>query len=142
MFKFNRLVLTVMLVGVAGVAWGGARKIPTLVVEQFAQACDGTIVELNVNPDADGMAILNYVAGTSRTNVQIIVTRFTGAPLDRFIVRLTPGDGFALGTFLVDGQGNGHFHGTVLGNFEDSSVELWQQVAPPGCPAVLIASGG
>ena len=143
MFRFNRLVLTLVLVGVAAVAWGAVTKIPSFVVEDAYTDCiTGDSIALDMDPDADGMAILNYAAGADKTIVQVIVSDFTGAPLDRFIVRLNPDVGYDLGTFAVDSQGNGHFHGEVSGDVSDSNIELWQQVQPgPDCPAVLIATG-
>ncbi len=139
MFKFNRLVVTVLLVGVAAVSWGAVTKIPSLVVNNDYLACDGvTPVGLNINSNADGMAILNYAAGAEKTIVQVIVSDFTGAPFDRFIVKLGTAD---LGTFLVDSQGNGHFHGEIGGDHSGSNVELWQQIQLQPCPAVLIATG-
>ena len=141
MFKFDRLVLTVMLVGVAAVAWG-AVKIPSFVLEKSRATCDGGSRLIDLNANADGMAILNYVGGAQdKTIVQVIVSDFNGDPflLDRYFVRLNPGDGFNIGTFLVDSQGNGHFHGEVSGDSSGSDVELWAE--PGGCGFVLIATG-
>ena len=146
MTKLNRLCAMLLLVAFVGVAWGAATKIPSFVVEESFTACpSGDVIALNLDAAADGMAILNYVPGGNKTIVQVIVSDFTGAPLQRFIVRLEGVDG-DVGTFPVDSQGNGHFHGEVGGDQSGSNVELWQQVdspfAPDNCPAVLIASGG
>ena len=143
MFRFDRLVLTVMLVGVAVVAWG-AVKIPSFVVEEFYLACDNsTPIDVNLDPNADGMAILNYVSAQEKTVVQVIVSDFTGTDTllnGRYFVRLSPGDGLDIGTFLVDSQGNGNFHGEVSGDHSDKTVELWAQ--PGACiDKHLIASG-
>ena len=146
MFRFDRLVLTVMLVGVAAVAWG-AVKIPSFMLEESRLACalpgeEPRVIPISLDPNADGMAILNYVGGAQdKTIVQVIVSDFNGDPflLDRYFVRLNPGDGFNIGTFLVDSQGNGHFHGEVSGDSSGSNVELWAQ--PGGCDFVLIATG-
>ncbi len=143
MFKFNRLVCVLLACGLVGVVWGAVRKIPSFVVEETLADCDtGNPIYLDMDPNADGMAILNYASGADKTIVQVIVSDFTGAlSIDRYIVRLSPDVG-DLGTFLVDSQGNGHFHGEISGNVSDSNIELWQQVQPaPGCPAVLIATG-
>ena len=117
MFRFNRLVLTVMLVGVAAVAWG-AVKIPSFVVEESHKTCSGVSRLIELDANADGMAILNYVRGQDKTVVQVILNDFHEDPIlnGRYFVRLNPGDGFDIGTFQVDSQGNGHFHGEVSGN--------------------------
>lgn len=149
MFKLNRLGTMLLLAGFVGVAWGAANKISSFMVEDaYADCITGDPIPLNMDPAADGMAILNYVFGTNKTIVQVIVSDFSGAPLIQFIVRLNPGVGFDLvdlGTFNVDSQGNGHFHGEIDGDHSGSNVELWQQVddpfAPANCPAVLIATG-
>ena len=141
MFKFNRLVVSVLLVGVAAVAWG-AVKIPSFVIEDSFLACDeATVIPITLDADADGMAILNYVAGQDKTVVQVITSDFKGDPIlnGRYFVRLNPGDGFDIGTFLVGSQGNGHFHGEVPGDSSGSNVELWAQPGP--CRKVLIATG-
>ena len=167
MFKFNRSVCVLLACGLVGIAWGAVSKIPSFVVEDTYSSCSGVCSDtggpctgdfpcsigatcvgigdqfpIGLGPDADGMAILNYVAGTDKTIVQVTVSDFSGAPLDRFIVRLDPEVG-DLGTFLVDSQGNGHFHGEISGDQRGSNVELWQQVQSPSasCPAVLIATG-
>lgn len=140
MFRFNRLVLTVMLVGVAAVAWGAVNKVNSFVVEDSFVNCAGGVTYIDMDENADGMAILNYASGSDKTIVQVMVSDFSGAPLERFIVRLDPDVG-DLGTFLVDSQGNGHFHGEISGDHSGSNVELWQEVSPPPCPAVLIATG-
>ena len=141
MFKFNRLILSVMLVGVAVVAWG-AVKIPSFVLEESFLSCDEvTVIPITLDPSADGMAILNYVNGPNKTVIQVIVSNFNGDPIlsGRYFVRLNPGDGFDIGTFLVDSQGNGHFHGEVSGDSSGSDVELWAE--PGGCGQFLIATG-
>ncbi len=141
MFRFDRLVVTVMLVGVAAVAWG-AVKIPSFALADSWLACDEvTVVPITLDADADGMAILNYVSGQDKTVVQVIVSDFTGDPVlnGRYFVRLNPGDGFDIGTFLVDSQGNGHFHGEVPGDSSGANVELWAQPGP--CRKVLVAWG-
>ena len=141
MFRFNRCVLSVMLVGVAAVAWG-AVKIPSFVIEESHMTCQGVSRLIELDADADGMAILNYVGGQDKTVVQVILNDFTGDPIlnGRYFVRLSPGDGFDIGTFLVGSQGNGHFHGEVSGDQSASNVELWAQPGP--CSKVLIARGG
>lgn len=145
MFRFDRLVLTVMLVGVAAVAWG-AVKVPSFVIEESRLGCalpgeEPAVIPINLDPSADGMAILHYAPGKGKTIVQVIVNGFTGDSnlLGRYFVRLYPGDGFDIGTFLVDSQGNGHFHGEVSGDSSGSDVELWAE--PGGCGKVLIATG-
>ena len=142
MFRFDRLVLTVMLVGVAAVAWG-AVKIPSFVLQESFLSCDEvTVIPITLDSNADGMAILNYVGGAQdKTIVQVIVSDFAGDPIlsGRYFVRLDPGDGFDIGTFLVDSQGNGHFHGEVSGDSSTANVELWAQPGP--CRKVLIAIG-
>lgn len=140
MFKLNRLGAMLLLAAFVGVAWGAATKIPSFMVEtSYADCFGGPDIALNMDPAADGMAILNYVPGTNKTIVQVIVSDFSGAPVDEFIVRL---DSAAdeLGRFFVDSQGNGHFHGSLAGDHSASNVELWQQ-AQANCPIVLIASG-
>ena len=139
MFRFDRLVLTVMLVGVAAVAWG-AVKIPSFVIEEFRETCVGSS-RIELDPNADGMAILNYVNGPNKTIVQVIVSDFIGDPKlnGRYFVTLNPGDGFDIGTFLVDSQGTGHFHGEVSGDSSGSDVQLWAE--PGACGKVLIATG-
>ena len=141
MFKFNRLILSVMLVGVAVVAWG-AVKIPSFVIEESHRTCSGVSRLIELDANADGMAILNYAAGRDRTVVQVILSDFTGDAIlnGRYFVRTNPGDGFDMGTFLVDSQGNGHFHGEVSGDHSGSNIELWAQPGP--CAKVLIATGG
>ena len=141
MFKFNRLILSVMLVGVAVVAWG-AVKIPAFVIEESHMTCQGVSRLIELDADADGMAILNYVGGQDKTVVQVILNDFHGDPIlnGRYFVRLNPGDGFNIGTFQVGSQGNGNFHGEVPGDSSGSTVELWAQPGP--CDFVLIATGG
>lgn len=145
MFKLNRLGAMLLLAAFVGVAWGAATKIPSfVVVGTYADCFSSDLIPLNMDVAADGMAILNYVPGTKKTVVQVIVSDFSGAPFNQFIVRLNPDVG-DLGTFNVDSQGNGNFHGSVDGDKSGSSVELWQQVDPPfapaNCPAVLMATG-
>ena len=146
MSKLNRLGAMLVLVALVGVAWAGATKIPSFVVEQTYEDCFGAgTIPLNIDPAADGMAILNYASGADKTIVQVIVSDFSGAPLGQCIVRMNPDPGFDLGTFTLDSQGNGHFRGSMAGNHADANIELWQQVDPPfppaNCPAVLIATG-
>ena len=141
MFKLNRLGAMLLLVAFVGVAWGAATKIPSFVIEADFIGCpSGNVVDIEMADAADGMAILNYAAGANKTIVQVIVSDFSGARLQRFIVRLFPDVG-DLGTFLVDSQGNVHFHGEISGDHSGSNVKLFQQPDPPPCPAVLIASG-
>ena len=136
MFKFDRLVLTVMLVGVAAVAWG-AVKIPSFLLEEFRETCVGSSrIELDAN--ADGMAILNYVSGPNKTIVQVIVSDFTGDPKLNGLYLVMIGDD-DIGRFLVDSQGNGHFHGDVSGDRSGSNVTIWAE--PGACGKVLIATG-
>ena len=144
MLRFDRLILSVVLVGVAAVAWG-AVKIPSFAIEDSWTHCgaDGEI-PIDLDANADGMAILNYVSGQDKTIVQVIVSDFTGDPIlnGRYFVRMDPGDGFDIGTFLVDSQGNGHFHGEVAGEQNGSNVELWAQPgACTGTNKVRIAYG-
>ena len=141
MFRFSRLVVAVMLVSVAAVAWG-AVKIPSFVIEESHMTCSGVSRLIELHEDADGMAILNYVGGQqNKTVVQVIINDFHGDPIlnSRYFVKMNPGDGFEVGTFLVDSQGNGHFHGVVSGDRSGSNVELWAQPGP--CSKVLIARG-
>ncbi len=166
MLKFNRVVCVALVCAVVGVAWGAASRIPSFVVEPTYPTCSGVCtngapctldfpctdgsdcvgigdpIPIVVDPDADGMAILNYVAGADKTVVLVIVSDFSGAPISGFIVRLNPDVG-DLGFFSLDSQGNGHFRGEIAGDHSGSNVELWQQVQPPSasCPAVLIATG-
>ncbi len=146
MFRIDRLVVSVMLVGVAAVVWG-AVKIPSFVLEESRLGCalpgdPIPVIPITLDADADGMAILNYVAGQDKTVVQVIVSDFKGDPTlnGRYFVRLNPGSGFDIGTFQVGPQGNGHFHGEVSGDQSGSNVELWAQPGP--CSKVLIARGG
>lgn len=140
MFKLNRLSAMLLLVVFVGVAWGAANKISSFGIEDsFINCIDDEEIPLTINPAADGMAILNYVPGSDKTIVQVIVSDFTGAPLQRCIVRLDPDVG-DLGTFLTDSQGNGHFHGEIAGNQSASNVELYQDV-DPRCPAIRVAFG-
>ncbi len=137
MFRFDRLVLTVMLVGVAAVAWG-AVKIPSFVLESSRTTCDGGSRDINLDPNADGMAILNYVSGPNKTIVQVIVSDFTGDPKLNGLYLVMIGDD-DIGRFLVDSQGNGHFHGDVSGDRSGSNVTIWAE--PGACGKVLIATG-
>lgn len=141
MFKFNRLVVTVLLVGVAAVAWGSV-KIPSFVIEASRMSCDGTLRDITLNPNADGMAILNYVGGKNKTIVQVILSDFTGDPKlnGLYFLRLDDGgDGVDMGMFLVGSQGNGNFHGEVSGDHSGSSVTVWAE--PGACGKVLVATG-
>ena len=145
MTKLNRLCAMLLLVVFVGVAWAGATKIPSFVVEQTYEDCFGAgTIPLNIDPAADGMAILNYAPGSNKTNVQVIVSGFGEAPLRQCIVRLNPDVG-DLGVFNLNDQGHGNFHGTIDGDHTGSNVELWQQIDPPfppaNCPAVLMATG-
>ncbi len=146
MFKLNRLGTVLLLVAFVGVAWGAANKISSFfVVASYADCFSSDDINLNMDLDASGMAILNYASGADKTIVQVIVSDFTGAPVDEFIVRLNPDVG-DLGTFFVDSQGNGHFRGEVSGevngDVSGSNVELWQQTqGGPTCVPVLIAYG-
>ena len=145
MFKLNRLGVMLLLAAFVGVAWGAATKIPSFEIQATYPDCSGgpDIEAPLFGSAADGMAILNYVLGTDTTIVQVIVSDFTGGDVDEYIVRLNPGedvDLVDLGTFFVDSQGNGHFHGVSNGDHSVSNVELWQQ-AQANCPIVLIATG-
>ena len=146
MFRFDRLVIAVVLVGVTAVAWGRAVKIPSFVIEASRLSCDGTFRDITLNPNADGMAILNYAGGArDKTIVQVILSDFTGDPNlnGLYFLRLNAGDGgdgIEMGMFLVGKNGNGHFHGEVSGDRSGSNVELWAQPGP--CSKVLIARGG
>lgn len=143
MLKSTRMGTVLVLVALVGVAWAGVTKIPAFVIEESWTDClTNNPVALNMNESADGMAILNYAGGANKTVIQVIVSNFTGAPLDHYIVRLNPDVGYDLGTFVVDSKGNGHFHTEITGDVSASNIELWQQVQPPfSCDAVLIASG-
>ncbi len=145
MFRFDRLVIAVVLVGVTAVAWGRAVKIPSFVIEASRLSCDGTFRDITLNPNADGMAILNYAGGArDKTIVQVILSDFTGDPNlnGLYFLRLSADDGsddVDMGMFLVGSQGNGHFHGEVSGDHSGANVEVW---AEPGvCGQVLIATG-
>lgn len=140
MFKFNRLVVIVLLVGVAAVAWG-AVKIPSFVIAESHMTCQGVSRLIELDADADGMAILNYVVGQNKTVVQVILNDFTGDTIlnGRYYVRMSSNNGLDIGTFLVDSQGNGHFHGEVSGDQTGSNVELWAQPGP--CSKIFVARG-
>lgn len=143
MFKFNRLVVTVLLVGVAAVAWGSV-KIPSFVIEASRMTCDGTFRDITLDPNADGMAILTYVRGADKTVVQIIVSDFAGDPNlnGLYFLRLNAddgGEGVEMGMFLVGQNGNGNFHGEISGDRSGTGVEVW---AEPGvCGKILVATG-
>lgn len=148
MSKLNRLGAVLLLVALVGVAWGAVSKIPSFVVEQNFQDCFSTATGSLNYPIADGMAILNYVPGTDRTIVQVILSDFTPGPLviNDLIVSLEHAGGHDdLGTVRIGAQGNGHFHGEISGDFRGANVTLWQEVDPPfppaNCPPVLVGTG-
>ena len=143
MSKIRRLGALPLVALLVSVAWAGATKIPSFAIEPTWPDClTGNPIPLNMDANADGMAILNYAQGANKTIVQVIVSDFTGAPLDVFIVRMNPDVGYDIGTFTVNSRGNGHFHAEISGNVTASNVEIWQQVQPPpDCAPVLIATG-
>ena len=142
MFRFDRLVIAVVLVGVAAVAWG-AVKIPSFVIEASRISCDGTFRDITLNPNADGMAILNYAGGKDKTTVQVILSDFNGDPKlnGLYFLRLNADDGgeVDMGMFLVGSQGNGHFHGEASGDHSGSTVTVWAE--PGACGKILVATG-
>ncbi len=96
------------------------------------------------NQDADGMAVLNYVANQNKTIVQLILSDFNGDPKlnGLYFLRLSADDGsddVDMGMFLVGSQGNGNFHGEVSGDHSGSSVTVWAE--PGACGKILVATG-
>lgn len=116
MFKINRLGCALLLCTCAGIAYAGANKISSF---------------MTFDPEplaADGMAILNYVAGQNKTIVQIIVSDFT--PHKTYGVRLTDGVNHndSLAAFETDESGHGTFHNVIPGDFSTRDVELYVDV--------------
>ncbi|MCH7840583.1 MAG: hypothetical protein IID38_10170, partial [Planctomycetes bacterium] len=65
MSKLNRLGAVLFMVALVGVAWGGATKISSFMIEADFIGCpSGDGVDIEMADAADGMAILNYVPGT------------------------------------------------------------------------------
>ena len=114
MFKFNRLGCTLLLCTCAGIAYAGANKISSFTTFEPETSA------------ADGMAILNYVAGQNKTIVQIIVSDFASQEI--YGVRLTnrvdlPRDFPAV--FLTDDTGHGTYHSAIPGDKSTWDVELY-----------------
>lgn len=102
MFRFNRLVCVVVICALAGFAYSKAVKSKDLT----AAGLGG-----DVNPDVDGMIIMNHHdSSTPTTEVQIKATGL--APQTMYGVQVHPGftDAFA---FTTSTSGNGAYHNTV-----------------------------
>lgn len=121
MFKFNRLVCALAVCTCVAIAYGAATKIRSF--ENVAES----------NPDADGMAILNYASGQDETIVQIILSDFThDTAYDMVFVSPTHSlQPKFLGTLITDKHGHGNLHVTISappgenGDWTDAHIEIW-----------------
>lgn len=123
MFKFNRLVCAVLVCTCVAIAYGAATKIRSFVPQGLE------------NPEADGMAILNYASGQDETIVQIILSGFThDTAYD--VVFVSPTHLLQpkfLGQLITDKHGHGNLHATLPaiphlgenGDWTDADIEIW-----------------
>lgn len=103
MFRFNRVVCFLFVCSATGFALAGANKSNSLSAIGLGET---------LNPDASGMVLLNYHAGsTSQTEVQIMVKGLE--PGVTYGVKLHPGFSDPL-AFTASAAGTGHYHGTVM----------------------------
>lgn len=127
MFKFNRLVCAVLVCTCVAIAYGAATKIRSFVPQGFE------------NPEADGMAILNYASGQDETIVQIILSDFT-PEIAYDVVFVSPTHLFEpkeFGVLITDKHGHGNLHVTISaplsppappgenGDWTDANIEIW-----------------
>jgi hypothetical protein len=127
MLKFNRVVCVLAIGLIVTAALGAAVKIKWFYTYE-------------PNPDADGMAMLNYVQGQDETIVQIVVSDFE-AYRDCTLPECADGTvaytvklvGSAAGTctfgrsLVTNQHGHGTFHSTVPypGDYSDADVEIY-----------------
>ena len=113
MIRYNASLLfsCAVVFAVAGVAYGAASKI-----KWFDNISEP-------NPDADGMAILNYVAGQNETVVQIVISDFL--PERTYTLRLTDGTSQLVGDVTTDHHGHATFHRTYSLDKSTWDVEVY-----------------
>ena len=115
MFKFNRLVCALLVCTVVGSAFGGA-----VLLREFH------IDNPDVMPvEADGMAMLNYVAQQDKTIVQLIVSGFGTQGWYAVL------DGCEKIHFDTDNNGAATVHAELPGDFSDSHIDIWVDFRDP-----------
>ena len=107
MFRFNRLVCVLLVGSVAAVAYGKALKVTELVPVGAE------------NATADGMAILNYNAGQSRTEVQVAITDFL--PDREYMINVGTVYGHVSATVMTNASGNAHAHRIAATDITDGA---------------------
>ncbi len=97
MRKFNRIVCVLMVFSFASMAHAKAIKI-----KEFNPVLNG----VTENPDVDGMAIINHIAGTGYTELRITVTDL--APSTQFRAEIKAFGNIVTQPFETNAAGNGH----------------------------------
>ena len=112
----KKIVFAMVVCTCVSVAFGAAVKIPYFIPE----------IGNGENPEADGMAVLNYVSGQDKTSVQIIISGFT-ADSTYDIELISPANALftdkTIGLLTTDSQGHGTLHYFVLGDNSGSSSD-------------------
>lgn len=98
MFKFNRLVCVLLVCAVVAVAYGKAIKIKAISPVGLG------VIE---NPDADGMAVLNYHQGNNSTESTVAITDFL--PDTEYGITVVALGGGAT-TVTTNAAGNANWH--------------------------------
>lgn len=105
MFKFNRLVCVLLVGSVVAVAYGKALKVTELVPAGAE------------NTTADGMAILNFNQGQSRTEVQVAITDFLADT--EYMINVGTIYGTVSATVMTNASGNAHAHRIAASDITD-----------------------
>ena len=112
MFKFNRVVCGLLVCGCVGFAYAKAIKVVSLT------PVGAGVTE---SPDADGMAILNYNVGQTRTEVQVTLTDFL--PDTEYTVDVLTIFGGPTLRMTTNARGNAQGHGVALTDITDNGNE-------------------
>jgi hypothetical protein len=108
MFRFNRLVCALLVCSCVGFAYAKAIKVVALT------PVGAGVTE---SPDADGMALLNYNPGQTRTEVQVSLTDFQ-ANTEYTVDVLTVYGGPTL-RMITNARGNAQGHAIAITDITD-----------------------
>ncbi len=108
MFRFNRVVCALLVCGCVGFAYAKAIKVVSLT------PVGAGVTE---SPDADGMAILNYNVGQTRTEVQLTITDFL--PNTEYTADVLAIGGPSL-RFTTNARGDGQGHSVAATDITDN----------------------
>lgn len=111
MIRFNRMVCVLLVCGCVGLVYAKAIKVVSL------DAVGAGIAE---SPNADGMAILNYNVGQTRTEVQVALTDFV--PDTEYTVDVLTIFGGPTFRITTNARGNGQGHAVAIQDITDSGT--------------------